>query len=164
MINVNKLGIVLRKTTHTFENEGVLNPGVIKVGDTIHMFYRAVTKDNHSSIGYCNFSSPLVLQIRNDKPMLIPEAAYEFQGLEDPRIVCIENIYYLTYTAYDGINALGALATSDDLIHWKKHGIIVPQITYEEFQHFTASNSMVQVVNTKAQTLIHLTQDSTKTK
>jgi len=140
LVNVNKLGIVLRKTSNTFENEGVLNPGVIKVGETIHLFYRAVTKDNYSTIGYCNFSSPLVLEYRSDKPLLVPEAAYEFQGLEDPRIVFIENIYYLTYTAYDGINALGALATSSDLIHWHKHGIIVPQITYEEFQHFTVSS------------------------
>jgi predicted GH43/DUF377 family glycosyl hydrolase len=105
LVNVNKLGIVLRKTTNLFENEGVLNPGVIKVGNSIHMFYRAVTKDNYSTIGYCNFSSPLVLQTRNDEPILIPQAAYEFQGLEDPRIVCIENIYYLTYTAYDGVSS-----------------------------------------------------------
>jgi predicted GH43/DUF377 family glycosyl hydrolase len=144
VINVNKLGIVLRKTANTFENEGVLNPGVIKIDDTIHMFYRAVTKDNYSTIGYCNFSSPLVIQTRNDKPLLIPQAVYEFQGLEDPRIVYIEGTYYLTYTAYDGINALGALATSLDLVNWEKQGIIVPQITYEEFQHFTESSDTIR--------------------
>jgi len=136
VLDVTKLGIVLSKTTNYFESEGVLNPAVIKVGNTIHMFYRAVTKDNYSTIGYCNFSSQLMLETRNVKPLLIPQADYEFHGLEDPRIVLIEGIYYLTYTAYNGINALGALATSTDLIHWKKHGIIVPQITYEEFKHF----------------------------
>ena len=45
-------------------------------------------------------------------------------------------IFYLTYTAYNGINALGALATSTDLIQWHKYGIIVPKITYDEFKHF----------------------------
>ena len=51
------------------------------------------------------------------------------------RIVKIEDIYYLTYTAYDGINAMGALATSKDLIHFEKHGIITPQVNYQEYEH-----------------------------
>jgi predicted GH43/DUF377 family glycosyl hydrolase len=38
--------------------------------------------------------------------------------------VKIEETYYVTYTAYDGINVMGALATSKDLIHFEKHGII----------------------------------------
>ncbi len=144
MLNVNKLGIVLSKTTNSFESEGVLNPAVIKVGETIHMFYRAVAKDNYSTIGYCNFSSPIVLNTRNDKPLLRPEAEYELQGLEDARIVFIEGTYYLTYTAYNGTNALGALATSTDLVHWEKHGIIVPQITYEEFKHYTETGGTIR--------------------
>jgi predicted GH43/DUF377 family glycosyl hydrolase len=143
VVDVTKLGIVLSKTTNYFESEGVLNPAVIKVGNTIHMFYRAVTKDNYSTIGYCNFSSPLKLETRNVKPLLIPQADYEFHGLEDPRIVLIEGIYYLTYTAYNGINAMGALATSTDLIHWRKNGIIVPQITYEEFKHFAEIRGII---------------------
>jgi predicted GH43/DUF377 family glycosyl hydrolase len=143
MITVKKHGILLRKTELLFECEGVLNPAVIKVEETIHVFYRAVTKDNYSTIGYCTLSSPLEVKDRNVEPLLYPQSEYEFQGLEDPRIVRIDNIYYLTYTAYDGINALGALATSTDLIQWEKHGIIVPQITYEEFQHFTESEGNI---------------------
>jgi predicted GH43/DUF377 family glycosyl hydrolase len=143
MIAVHKLGILLSKTANTFECEGVLNPAVIKVGDTIHLFYRAVTKDNYSTIGYCNLSAPMVIANRNTVALLFPEADYEFQGLEDPRIVDIEGTYYLSYTAYNGVNALGALATSTDLIHWKKLGIIVPQITYQEFQHFTEAEGTI---------------------
>ncbi len=143
MITVNKLGILLRKTTNVFESEGVLNPGLIKVGDTIHMFYRAVATDNYSTIGYCKLSAPMEVESRNDTPLLFPQSQYEFQGLEDPRIVAIEGTYYLTYTAYDGENALGALATSTDLVHWQKFGIIVPQITYEEFKHFTETKGTI---------------------
>jgi predicted GH43/DUF377 family glycosyl hydrolase len=120
VVNVNKLGIVLRKTTHVFENEGVLNPVFIKVGNTIHMFYRAVTKDNHSTIGYCNFSSPLVLQTRNETPMLVPEYAYELQGLEDPRIACIENIYYLSYTALFA-NVKHLFHSNVQLVKWRSN-------------------------------------------
>jgi predicted GH43/DUF377 family glycosyl hydrolase len=143
MITINKLGILLEKTKHGFESEGVLNPGVIEVDDDIHLFYRAVTKDNFSTIGYCKLSSPMKIEMRSDKPILCPQSEYEFQGLEDPRIVLIEGIFYLTYTAFDGINALGALATSTDLVHWEKHGILVPQITYDEFMHFTELDGTV---------------------
>jgi predicted GH43/DUF377 family glycosyl hydrolase len=137
VIQVDKLGILLHKTKHQFECEGVLNPAVIKVGDKIHLFYRALAKDNYSTIGYCRLSAPMTIEHRNEKPLLVPQAEYEYQGLEDPRIVEIEGSYLLSYTAFDGINALGALATSSDFINWEKHGIIVPKITYEEFQHFT---------------------------
>lgn len=143
MVNVNKLGIILQKTDRSFECEGVLNPAVIKVEDDIHMFYRAVTTDNYSTIGYCKLSSPLAVESRNESPVLFPQADYEFQGLEDPRIVQIEGTFYLTYTAYDGINALGALATSTDLIHWEKKGIIVPKVTYDEFRHFAETEKSI---------------------
>lgn len=139
MIKVNKLGILLSKTDRSFECDGVLNPGVIKVGKTIHVFYRAVAKGNFSTIGYCTLSSPTEVETRHEEPLLVPQAAYEFQGLEDPRVVQIEDTIYMSYTAYDGHNALGALATSKDFIHWFKHGIIVPQITYEEFKSLTQS-------------------------
>ena len=140
MLTVNKLGIILQKTTHAFECEGVLNPAVIKVGDTIHMFYRAVAKNNYSTIGYCKLSAPMKVEIRNDIPLLNHLEAYEIQGLEDPRIVEIDGTYYLSYTAFDGINALGALATSTDLINWVRLGIIVPKITYDEFLEYTPNN------------------------
>lgn len=143
MITVNKLGILLHKTDNNFENKGVLNPAVIKDSNTIHLFYRAVTKNNYSTIGYCKLSSPMVIENRNDYPLLFPQYEYELQGLEDPRIVKIEDVFYLSYTAFNGINALGALATSTDLIHWEKQGIIVPQITYEEFIHFTESEGTI---------------------
>ena len=42
MIEVKKEGVLLNKTELGFENEGVLNPAVIKVDDIIHLFYRAV--------------------------------------------------------------------------------------------------------------------------
>ncbi len=136
MVRVNKLGIVLSKTELGFEQEGVLNPALIKIDKTIHLFYRAVAKGNYSTIGYCKLSSPMVVESRNDTPLLFPQADYELQGLEDPRIVKIESTYYISYTAFDGVNALGAMATSTDLVNWKKLGIVVPQITYDEFKHF----------------------------
>ena len=114
---------MLRKTSLDFESEGVLNPAVISDGDRIHVFYRAVSKGNYSSIGYCKLKEPLVIEDRLDKPLLSREYGYELHGIEDPRITKIDDLYYLSYTAYDGVNALGALAVSKDLRHFDKLGI-----------------------------------------
>jgi hypothetical protein len=45
-----------------FENEGVLNPAAIGGNNCIHIFYRAVSKGNNSSIGYCKLKDPLSLR------------------------------------------------------------------------------------------------------
>ncbi len=143
MFNVTKEGIILDITDIEFENEGVLNPAIMQEGNTVHVFYRAVRKGNHSTIGYAKLEGPLTLNYRNDKPFLIPEFEYECQGVEDARIVKIDGIYYLTFTAYDGINAMGALATSTDLVHFERHGIIVPQITYHDFHRMAERNEQL---------------------
>jgi beta-1,2-mannobiose phosphorylase / 1,2-beta-oligomannan phosphorylase len=137
MINLQKHGILLEKTDLGFENEGVLNPAVIRNDDGIHLFYRAVSKGNYSTIGYCKLDTPLHVASRLDMPLLFPQSNSESHGIEDPRIVKIDDLYYLTYTAYDGVNALGALATSDNLEHFEKHGIMVPQIAYDDFKRLT---------------------------
>jgi predicted GH43/DUF377 family glycosyl hydrolase len=71
---------------------------------------------------------------------MVAEAPYETGGgIEDPRLVKIEDTFYLTYTGYNnqggsGLHATGqihgdaqlCMATSTDLIHWKRQGIIMP--------------------------------------
>jgi predicted GH43/DUF377 family glycosyl hydrolase len=136
MVTVEKLGIILSPTEFDFENNGVFNAGIYQDGNTIHILYRAVEHGNFSTIGYAKTQGPLTVIERNEKPLLFREFSYEKQGVEDPRIVKIEGIYYITYTAYDGINAMGALATSTDLIEFKKHGIITPHVNYKEYENY----------------------------
>ncbi|MEN6619532.1 MAG: pesticidal protein Cry7Aa [Rikenellaceae bacterium] len=143
MISVKKEGIIINKTDLEFENKGVLNPAAIRVGDNVHLFYRAVRQGNYSSIGYCRLDGPLTVAERWDKPLMISELDFESHGVEDARIVKVDDLYYMTYTGYDGINARGALATSKDLKHFKKQGIIVPPITYAEFMLLAESNGKV---------------------
>jgi predicted GH43/DUF377 family glycosyl hydrolase len=134
MVDVKKEGILLNKTDLSFENQAVLNPAAIRDGDTVHLFYRGVRKGNYSSIGYCRLDTPTEVTQRYDTPVIFPQFPYESQGVEDPRIVKIDGLYYLTYTAYNGRNSLGALAISEDLQHFDKKGLIVPQIRYDEFK------------------------------
>jgi predicted GH43/DUF377 family glycosyl hydrolase len=139
MIEVKKEGILLNKTELEFENEGVLNPAVMQEGNTVHLFYRAVRKGNYSTIGYCKLDGPLTITERSDKPVLTSQYEYESHGVEDTRIVKIDDLYYLTYTAYDGINAQGALAVSTDMKNFEKRGLIVPPVTYVEFVYLLES-------------------------
>lgn len=143
MIKVKKEGIILKTTNLDFENEGVLNPAVIRHGDNVYLFYRAVSKGNHSTLGYCVLDGPLNVAKRWEKPFMIPEHDYESQGVEDARVVKIDDTYYLTYTGYDGINARGALATSVDLVTFHKQGIIVPPISYAEFVYMAETAGKV---------------------
>lgn len=143
MIKVKKEGIILSKTELEFENEGVLNPAIIREGDSVHIFYRAVQLWNQSTIGYCRLDGPLNVAERWDKPIMVPEFDYESQGVEDPRIVKIDDTYYMTYTGYDGVNARGALATSKDLKHFKKQGLIVPPMSYAHFVFLVESAGKV---------------------
>lgn len=137
---VKKHGVILEKTPHNFENEGVFNPAVIREGDSVHVFYRAVRIGNYSSLGYCRLEGPLEVVKRNTSPIFFPTETYEFKGTEDPRITKIEDTYYLTYSAYDGINVFGAYATSEDLKNFTRQGILTPVFNYEEYSELIREN------------------------
>nr|WP_314835847.1 pesticidal protein Cry7Aa [uncultured Flavobacterium sp.] len=136
MITIEKLGIVLSPTDLEFENNGVFNPGVYQEGNMIHVLYRAVEHGNYSTIGYAKMEGPLKVIERKEKPLIKREFDYEKHGVEDARIVKIDGMYYITYTAYDGVNAMGALITSKDLVHFEKHGIITPHVNYQEYEDY----------------------------
>jgi beta-1,2-mannobiose phosphorylase / 1,2-beta-oligomannan phosphorylase len=143
MLKVKKEGIILEKTAHAFENDGVFNPAAIREGDFVHVFYRAVHKGNYSTIGYAKLKGPLKVVERHDKPLIFPTTSYESQGVEDPRIVKIDGLFYLTYTAYDKVNAMGAVAVSHDLVEFDKRGRITPEITYDQFQFLAQCSGQI---------------------
>ncbi|WP_367178997.1 pesticidal protein Cry7Aa [Flavobacterium sp.] len=144
-MEIKKHGILLKKTDLAFENDSVLNPAVMQEGTTLHMLYRAVRNGNYSTIGYCKLDGPLKIIERSNTPLLIPLTDDASKGIEDPRIVKIDGIYYITYTAYNGINALGALVTSTDLKTFERQGIIVPKYTFDEFKRLAECNNLVNV-------------------
>ncbi len=130
MITVKKEGIILKPSKHSFEAKGVFNPATVRVGNNVHMFYRALDQHNHSTIGYCKLQGPLKVVERRDKPFLAPEKRHE-RSYEDPRIVKLGDTYYMTYIIYDGVNVHISYASSKDLKTFKPEGIISPQITYD---------------------------------
>lgn len=113
----------------------VYNPGLIYENGIYHLFYRAVGGGWISRIGHA-FSRDGEKFIRDKKPLLSPELTIEKNGLEDPRLVKINDLYYLTYTAYDGRSARLCLATSNDLKKWLKHGEMMPDWNFKRAHGF----------------------------
>jgi len=109
-----------------WESAGTFNPSVIRHDGQIVMLYRAQDSNGTSRLGYAT-SADGVRFIRRPEPILSPETEYERGGgLEDPRLVKIDDTYYLTYTGYNKTDAQLCLATSKDLVHWDRKGVILP--------------------------------------
>ncbi len=118
----------------TWEAKDVFNPAAFAEDGLIHMLYRA---EDSTGIGIWNGTSRIGLATSSDglnfdrRPEPIYEPVDEWElpgGAEDPRIVKIDDTYWLTYTAYDGETARQALASSNDLQNWNRHGLIFPQL------------------------------------
>jgi len=109
-----------------WESSGTFNPAVTLRGDKIVMLYRAQDKHGTSRLGYAE-SADGIHFTRRDEPVLTPSEAYEKDGgVEDPRLVQFGDTYYLTYTGYNKTDAQLCLATSKDLTHWERKGVIIP--------------------------------------
>ena len=109
-----------------WEAAGTFNPSVVAQGDKIVMLYRAQDRQGTSRLGYAESSDGVHFTRRAD-PVFSPAEDYEKDGgVEDPRLVRFGETYYLTYTGYNKKDAQLCLATSQDLIHWDRKGVILP--------------------------------------
>jgi beta-1,2-mannosidase len=120
----------------TWESAGTFNPAVRLVRDQsgsksgadskVVMLYRAQDASGTSRLGYAE-SLDGIHFVRRAEPVLSPEAEYERAGgVEDPRLQKLGDTFYLTYTGYNKKDAQLCLATSPDLLHWERKGVIVP--------------------------------------
>lgn len=105
---------------------GAFNPSAARVGNKTVLLFRATDKNKTSRIGYAESVNGGAFKVNPD-PVLAPEAPYEKNGgVEDPRVVRIGDLYYLTYTGYNLHDAQLCLAVSRDLQHWDRKGVILP--------------------------------------
>src|ERR1700694_94462 len=109
-----------------WESAGTFNPAVIERDGKIVMLYRAQDGRGTPRLGYAE-SSDGIRFTRRAQPVFVPAEEYEKDGgVEDPRLVKFGDTYYLTYTGYNKKDAQLCLATSKDLLHWGRQGVILP--------------------------------------
>jgi len=134
-----------------FESAGTFNPSVIKQDGKFVMLYRAQDRNGTSSLGYAT-SDDGVHFTHRPEPALVSEAPYEKGGgVEDPRLQKIGDTYYLTYTGYNNVDGAGpdkkdaqlCLATSTDLVHWQRQGVIIPSYQGKWNVKWTKSGAIV---------------------
>jgi beta-1,2-mannosidase len=126
-----------------WESAGTFNPAVILREGKIVMLYRAQNKGGTSRLGYAE-SADGIHFTRRSEPVLSPEKDYERDGgVEDPRLVQFGDTYYLTYTGYNKKDAQLCLATSKDLIHWERRGVILPAYKGRWNVRWTKSGAIV---------------------
>lgn len=56
------------------------------------------------------------------------EGAFDEKSVDIPFVFRHQNQFYMMYTGYDGKGYQTALATSDDLLHWKHKGVILGRL------------------------------------
>lgn len=118
---------------HKFEEAHLYNPTAIVLDDKVFLLYRAQNNDLESSIGLA-WSEDGYQFTRLDRPIIHATEPWEQAGgTEDPRIIRKDGMFYVTYTGYDNTTARLCLATSDNLLDWKKYEPIVPN-HYEIFR------------------------------
>ena len=128
--------VLLPDPSSDWECYNVFNPGVIYDNGLFHMLYRAQGLDWVSRIGYA-VSQDGIHWNRLRQPVFEPLSADESRGVEDPRITKIDDIFYMTYTAYGttfygegespylGAGIMPMIAYSRNLLTWERIGPIV---------------------------------------
>jgi len=111
--------IITPKTTHPWEAKATFNPAVLRLGDTTHILYRALSADNTSSIGYAASKDGVNIDERLSEPIYSSRESFESKkvagansGCEDPRLTKIGKTIYMCYTAFDGIGPARVAITS----------------------------------------------------
>ncbi len=131
---------VRKKNVH-WEEKDVFNPAAVVKDNGVWLLYRAQDRvgqpSGTSRIGLAKSRDGLEFR-RTSIPVLYPDndpmKIYEWEGgCEDPRVVRREDgLYLMTYTAYDGTIARLCLASSSDLVTWKKHGLAFSDSKYRD--------------------------------
>ncbi len=119
--------ILLPNPASPWQALNVFNPAVVYANGLFHMIYRAQGLDYISRLGYA-VSVDGVRFNRLEDPIFEPEHDLEWRGVEDPRVVWLEDRFFMTYTGYSRQGIQPYLAESTNLIHWRRRGVALPEM------------------------------------
>lgn len=124
--------ILIPNEANWWESKAVFNCAILHSENKFHMLYRAIGEYERyiSRIGYASSTDGYSFA-RSNHIALEPTQDYEKYGIEDPRMVEIDNQVYITYvilSAYvtDGavVEASTALATTTDFLKYTRLRVI----------------------------------------
>ncbi|HTQ55034.1 MAG TPA: glycoside hydrolase family 130 protein [Bryobacteraceae bacterium] len=134
---------VLKPAAPAWMSAGAFNPAAAMLHGQTVLLFRARDIRGTSRIGYASSADGLHFQV-DPKPVLEPATPYERGGgVEDPRLVRIGATWYMTYTGYNRHDAQLCLATSSDLRHWRRQGVILPAYKGTWVTGWTKSGAIV---------------------
>jgi predicted GH43/DUF377 family glycosyl hydrolase len=119
-----------------WEAQRVFDPAAIVKDNKIYLLYRGEPSkgrnDSYSraGIGLAVSDNGMDFQ-RRETPVFVASEPYELPGgCYYPRVVEFEGTYYMTYAGFGGNKFRLALATSKNLVDWKKYGLLFPGREY----------------------------------
>lgn len=109
---------VLTKKDIPYPVHTVHNAGVAKYNGKYFMLFRAHRGNGRCVLGLATSDDGYKF-VAEDKPFLVPATEgpfqkYESGGVEDPRITCIDGVYYITYSCYSSLGVRIGLAKTTD--------------------------------------------------
>lgn len=130
----------------------VFNPAAVVKDGKVYLLFRGEDKIGQyggtSRIGLAE-STDGIHFTKRPQPVLYPDndefLQYEKDGgIEDPRVAESEDgTYILMYTAFNGVLAQLCVATSTDLINWKKHGLAFGKANLGEYQNMWSKSGAI---------------------
>lgn len=137
---------------HAWESMSTFNPAAVYEDGKVHLVYRAQGDSSTSTLGYATSSDGVTVDERHHEPIYWPTEPFEtpggapfhpnilymsgggWGGCEDPRLTKIDDKFYLTYVAYNGVDhprvALSSISVDDFLNkrwdNWAKPKLISP--------------------------------------
>ncbi len=90
--------------SNEWESRLVFNAAAVKVGEKVHLLYRAMGNDGISRIGYAASADGYIFDKRLPVPVFEPGNGAENYGCEDPRLTVIDGQMLMAYTALTEID------------------------------------------------------------
>jgi len=123
---------ILIPTSRGWENKLVSNPGVLRLGDRIHLLYTAHGEDRIARIGYARIKNIDEVEKRLAYPVFSPGEWFEPDGVEDARLVAIEDRIFMLYAGKDKDMArvcesyISLSEFKEAEWAWSRHRLILP--------------------------------------
>lgn len=142
---------VLAPGKETWQNQQVFNAAAIPFKGKTALIYRAQGDDRISRLGLALLDDGKTVSYRGADPIFSPDPAnmYETMGVEDPRIVQLNNQYYMTYTAasyYPDVRQETYEATDETRPLWR---VRVSLASTQDFESFNRYGVVIEHIDSK---------------